>query len=87
MIEPFDNMKLTVKYGSTAIESREVYKQKLVQIAQMFPDLVNRHGLMQKFMSTLGFGIKDQDLFIGDVARPQEQQAQQPQPELMQGGA
>lgn len=87
MIEPFDNMKLTVKYGSTAIESREMYKQKLIQVSQMFPDLVNRGGLMQKFMSALGFGLRDQDMMLSQTPRPAEQQTVVQKPETLQGGA
>jgi hypothetical protein len=87
MIEPFDRMKLSVKFGSTAIEARQVYLQKLMTVAQAFPDLVNRYNLMQKFMTALGFGMKDQDLLISSQPAPQEQQVQQQgeQPQPQQG--
>ena len=77
MIEPFDNMKLSVKFGSTAIEARQMYMQKLMTVAQAFPDIVNRFNLMQKFMTALGFGMKDQDLLMQSQPTPQEQQVQQ----------
>ena len=62
MVTPFDNMKLNVRFGSTAMEARKEYMNKLVTINQLFPDLVNRNGLMTKIMTALGFGLKDQDL-------------------------
>ena len=67
LIEPFDGMKLEVKFGSTALEARSLYLEKLNYVAQAFPDLVNRFNLMQKFMTALGFGMKDQDLLMQAV--------------------
>jgi hypothetical protein len=58
-IEPFDKMKLSVKFGSTAIESRQTYLNKLLMLAQLFPQSLNQQELIQRVMNALGFGIKD----------------------------
>ena len=58
-IESFDRMKLSVKFGSTAIESRQTYLNKLLTLAQLFPQSLNQTELIQKVMNALGFGIRD----------------------------
>ena len=58
-IEPFDRMRLSVKFGSTAIESRQTYLNKLLMLAQLFPQALNQQELIQRVMNALGFGIRD----------------------------
>jgi hypothetical protein len=58
-IQPFDRMKLSVKFGSTAIESRQTYLNKLLMLAQLFPQSLNQTELIQRVMNALGFGIRD----------------------------
>jgi len=66
-IEPFDRMKLSVKFGSTAIESRQTYLNKLLMLAQLFPQSLNQTELIQKVMNALGFGIRDIRLLSSQV--------------------
>jgi len=63
-IEPFDRMKLSVKFGSTAVEYRNSHLNKLLLFAKLFPDTVNRVELVKQIMNALGFGLNDRDLML-----------------------
>ncbi len=68
-IEPFDRMRLSVKFGSTAIESRQTYLNKLLMLAQLFPQSLNQQELIQRVMNALGFGIRDIRLLSSQVGQ------------------
>jgi len=71
-IEPFDKMKLSVKFGSTAIESRQTYLNKLLMLARLFPQSLNQQELIQRVMNALGFGIRDIRLLSNGGQVPSE---------------
>jgi hypothetical protein len=66
-IEPFDKMKLSVKFGSTAIEYRNSHLQKLMLLVRLFPDQINKTELIKQIMNSLGLGLKDQNLILSQA--------------------
>jgi hypothetical protein len=71
-IEPFDKMKLSVKFGSTAVEARQTYLNKLLMLAQLFPQALNQQELIQRVMNALGFGLRDIRLLSNGGQVPSE---------------
>ena len=63
-IEPFDKMRLSVKFGSTALEYRNSHLQKLLLFVRLFPNMINQTELIKQVMNSLGLGLKDQNLIL-----------------------
>lgn len=67
-ILPFDNMKLEVKYGSTAVEARREQLNRVImfsQLAAQFGLQVNPQGVLELISGALGLELNESMLLLG----------------------
>lgn len=69
-LKPFNEMTLEVKFGSTAIEARNTYLNKLTLLGKLLPNSINQQVFAIKMMDALGFGIRDQMLMVSNEPSP-----------------
>ncbi len=69
-ILPFDRMRLNVKFGSTAIEARNLMLSKVMMLAKMAGGALNPEALVRMLMEALGLDFRQEMMLMTPPATP-----------------